>query len=325
MAHLNKIILIILVWPSICFGTSLPIVCGVDAPISATDEIVILKSWLGPSQSNKSIQLKWKVSGGKLIKKNGQDVAWSLENVKPGIYKATVNAGTANIGECAVNLIVERNLSDVRGNERGTGLDFLSADKNEKKGYGLYSYLLLGERAHAKNNELYRSIINACLDFPSAQRIENFFGKSKTNVVYIPLLENGEKISKSLENTDRSGQIDLILEHYDYARARFILSHFGNATYQGPYFASSLNPINPKKHELQKPFLFQDMSNIPPHLSQKWAQYFLARTAQNQFWDSNALTVVKYEVRKYISILASAVPVVIDGMQNAKKWISVIN
>ncbi|MGQ0561533.1 MAG: hypothetical protein ACT443_06635, partial [Gemmatimonadota bacterium] len=113
-----------------------------------------------------------------------------------------------------------------------TARKFLLRGQSADTAYGQFSYLLFpSEPATDTQRERYRHAIEAYLRTVSARDAGRFFEKSEINVFYLPLRQ------ATREN------VDSVLEYYDYARARAILTAVPGTQEQGPYLISSRVPL----------------------------------------------------------------------------------
>lgn len=170
-------------------------------------------------------------------------------------------------------------------------------EQREKKGFGLYSYLLFRDPPTEKNVNIYLSIISACVDeIPDVESLESKgFSREELNVVHIPVNTTLPLFVKNVSvKTQRARWSKWILQNYNYQRARSILNRFGRTSTDGPYILSTLKPAqNPGAY--QTLYLLQDFSVIPhstPKLAFQWVIDFIGRVSIPQRWnDTNLIRV----------------------------------
>src|SRR5262249_57938260 len=96
------------------------------------------------SRRGRGLRYTWSATAGK-IEGRGAEARWSLADLRPGTFAASVTAtdGESTSPECLVRVTVRRD-AEPRGLSRETARSLLATGQSEMAGYGLYSYLLLG-------------------------------------------------------------------------------------------------------------------------------------------------------------------------------------
>ena len=188
---------------------------------------------------------------------------------------------------------------------------FLVKGQAEPAGYGLYSYFLLG--APPANEHARERVLKAIDAFvtmtPPLTALEGLFERGELNANQMPV--------DAPAPGDKPGA-QWILEHYDYARARAILSRIENGTLrQGPYLVSVLQPAG-TRGPMPAPMLLQDLSAVPAHLVGDWYRLFLNQAAQEHFWESRQLEAVGVRMRTIVGVLALGLP---DVQGAVKQWV----
>jgi len=185
----------------------------------------------------------------------------------------------------------------VRSGQRLTGRAFLATGENETSGYGLYSYLLLGQRANDGNRDLYEALFSAYLKI---EKVSRFYRAGvecrELNITYLLLQE------RPPENPS----VSWLLEHYDYARAQVLLRKLGEIDIANPYIISYSAPLSGETAINPKRLLLQNFSGIPDDLAFLWVQEFLAQARRPQYWDKRTLRRLMLSLRKNIAIVARA-------------------
>jgi len=286
-----------------------PLACTSDRPTARPDDTVTLKSWRIEKAGTAS-SYSWKVTGG-TVTSTGKTAQWTFNSVKPGPYTATIRANEPNqsTSECSLTVVVRRPETD-RGTGPEAGGAFLLAGQKEAVGYGLYSYLLFGVAPNEVSRDRYLRVIDSYLgQIPHVTRLEAYFKPSQLNVTYLPvtLVPGTSPTAKWL------------LDHYDFARARFLLRSLPGNLRRGPYFVSSLYPLG-KAEGLSPEYLIQDLSGVPAHLIDAWVVEFLNQSAQERFWKPATLEQLGLKLRTIVGVLGVGLPVVLDSL---KVWVSV--
>jgi hypothetical protein len=289
------------------------IVCSPDRPTAFPDEVVTLRAWANLPE-RETLTYDWKVTGG-TIDGTGPEVTWNFSGVQPGIYRATVYV-TYPSGEVATYsaqvLVQER---AARG--KSTGWSFLPQGNREEPGYGLYSYILFGSRPAAAHRERYIKVIESYVQvieyITSLERAG--IAPHQLNVTYLPIT----KIPREKRPTP-----GWLLEHYDYARARAILSALpGDYRTDGPYIVSSLKPLS-RVSRISGEYLYQDLSMVPPHIVALYAKEFFNQAAQERFWEQRRARQLALNLRTTLGNLAQGFPEVRKAMNELIGWVDII-
>jgi hypothetical protein len=286
-----------------------PLTCTSDRPTARTDDTVTLKSWR-IEKAGIASSYSWKVTGG-TVASTGKTAQWTFNSVKPGPYTAAIRVDepTRSTSECSLTVIVRQAETD-RGTGREAAGAFLLAGQNEAVGYGLYSYLLFGVAPNELSRDRYLRVIDSYLNqIPHVTRLEAYFKPSQLNITYLPvtLVPGTSPTAKWL------------LDHYDFARARFLLRPLPGNLRRGPYFVSSLYPLG-KAGRSSPEYLIQDLSAVPPHLIDAWVVEFLNQSAQERFWKPATLEQLALKLRTIVGVLGVGLPYVLDSL---KEWVSV--
>lgn len=280
------------------------VVCNPDRLIVYPKETITLKAW-ATSPTGETLKYLWYADTGTL-KGEGREVTWNFTGVLPGFYSAKVQVTNPKTGSsnCSLGVIVSLPPLDLMGGGYETGRSFLLPDQEEAKGYGLYSYLLLGKESTPKEST-YQRYLNAVIEylkFPDVKQLEKCGFKSKElNITYLPLeIQPDQKILGELKDRNYEKYQDVakwILKHYHYARARALLRTLPQNHQAGPYIISFLEPLG--KNALAPPYLFQNLSTVPPDIVNMWVNYFLYQTSKERFWDEETGKRVMLNVRSH--------------------------
>lgn len=288
---------------------SLSIACSPDRPATLAGDPVVLRAWA--ETSGQKLQYEWKVLFGS-IKEQGREATWDLKGISAGIYTATVTAKSTSgrTIDCSLRVAV---LEPDRGTTPlETGRAFLLKGTNEREGYGLYSYLLLGSHPTQSARERFLKALDAYLG--SIEKISvlesEYYRRNQLNITYLPLtvLPQGNATASWL------------LDHYDYARARFLLSSIHKPAGDGIYIVSCLKPLGGPH---SPPYLFQDLSTVPPvpgELMSWWIREFMNQAAQEHFWNPRRTRVLILNMRTTIAVLASGLP---EVQRSLTAWIKI--
>jgi hypothetical protein len=291
------------------------VACSAEHVTVALGEKVTLNAW-ADSFSGQPPRYAWKVPVGSL-EGSGREVHWDLSGVQPGTYAATVESigPGAPSTECLLRVVVRRDAGPRGGPvpPRETGTSLLLPEKGEVPEYGLYSYLLLGSPASDAARERYLKTIETFWGLiPEIARLEQYIPRRELNVAYLPL-----RIAP-----EGSASAEWLLENYDFARARSLLRLLPGNTREGPYIVSSLKPLGgPTPSAPPGPWLFQDLSRVPPHLVASWVKEFLNQAAQERFWEENRAEALARKLRLTIGVLSLGLPEVRKGLDDWIAWV----
>lgn len=292
-----------------------PVACTPDRPVVFPGETIRLRVWAehGPKVKEEELTYDWVADTGKL-QGSGKEATWDFTDVKPGNYTASVYVAYPN-GEtekCDVLILVEQR--EAKGGS--TGWSLLPTGKNEKAGYGLYSYILFGSRpvtADARERylmvlEAYVSVVESIARLEAAGIVPN-----KLNITYVP-------VTKMPPQNNRPSP-EWLLENYDYARARLILDKIpGEHRSDGPYIISHLKPLSNIKQSPEL-FLYQDLSMIMPKVIKGYAREFFNQAAQERHWEERTVRQLSLKLQNIIVVMAQGVGPITEGMKDIKQII----
>jgi hypothetical protein len=133
------------------------------------------------------------------------------------------------------------------------------------------------------------------------------------NIAYVPVRALPE----------RQAPTERLLAEYDYARARSLLRLFPGSNREGPYVVSSLRPLGNSNQPaaMPNPYLFQDLSKVPPHLVSSWVKEFLNQAAQERFWEDRSAERFALRLRVTVGVLAAALPEVKKALDTWIAWV----
>lgn len=287
----------------------LPLVCSADTPTVPLGGKVALKAW-GRSPGGRALRYTWGATAGK-IEGRGAEARWSLAELRPGTFAASVTAtdGESTSTECLVRVTVRRD-AEPRGLSRETGRSLLPAGQAETAGYGLYSYLLLGAPPSEASRERYLKAIEAYLALiPDVASLEEYVQRGELNVFYLPV-----------RGTPPSAlTAQWALDNYDYARARSLLRGLPEPNRDGPYILAAFKPVG--AGAASGPYLFQNLSSVPPHLAASWVKEFLNQAAQERFWEEKTAVQLAQRMRATVGIMGSGLPEVKKALDGWITWV----
>jgi hypothetical protein len=309
--------------PGAVMGAAPPsVACSAEHVTITLGETVTLRAWASTS-SGQVAQYAWVAPIGKL-EGSGREAQWDLSMVQPGTYVASVRAiGPAGASaECLLRVIVRRDPSErgslapppvSSGSQRETGTSLLLPGKQEIPEYGLYSYLLLGSPPSDAARERYLKTIEAFWRLiPEIAGLERYIPRRELNVAYLPLNSAPEG----------STSAEWLLANYDFTRARSLLRLLPGNTREGPYIVSALKPLaGPAPSAPPGPWLFQDLSRVPPHLVASWVKEFLNQAAQERFWEENQAEALARKLRLTVGVLSLGLPEVRKGLDDWIAWV----
>ncbi len=194
----------------------------------------------------------------------------------------------------------------VKPENRLTVRNFLIVQQPEETGFGLYSYLLFEVPPTAETREKYQALLAAFLQKVSPfADIEEFVERKYLNVTYVPVTDIAPE---DFETREVEQQVDWVLSHYNYARARVLLAAIAQKQSNGPFVYSVQNPLYLGTTPAY--FLLQDFSRAPAHLSGLWLDQFIRQAAKDEFWEKDRLFGFVVNLRTAVAVLGSGVKTV---------------
>jgi hypothetical protein len=255
----------------------------------------------------------WSAAAGKIRPGVRGKATWDLTGVETGPAQAEVEVRRkgAMPATCTVEVRVVGKMSEgTRGTgERTSGRTLLDSNQNETDGFGLYSYILFGSQPEDADKERYKQIVAACLKLiPSALELQKYLPPNRLNAVFLPVKESAPA------NADAAW----VLDHYDYARARALLTRAPVSNKSGVYIVSASAPLLGKANSGK--YLVQDLSKVPANLASSWVDAFINQAAQEKYWEASTATQLVLKMRLALSTLAVGVPQI---KQAVAAWISI--
>ncbi len=308
------------------------VVCSLDRPVVYAYGYVNATA-LADAARSQALEYHWKTDAGSFVAQapgpytdlsapavteaTGSSIVWVPHEARPGSYtlRATVQDNHGLLGTCSLSVLVsqdERSAVNYTAPtpEIGHRIEgaLLIKGRSERKGYGLYSYLLVAVPPVGPDKERVQKFIQTYLDqILAVKALESYFKSSQLNLTYLPVdSEPPDKVT-----------VDWVLDHYDYARAQFLLASFPEKHGSGPFIVSALHPLA-GQGTVMGHYVFEDLSSVPPSAIQFWIQQFMSQTAQERFWQPNTLDTVALRLRTAISIAAAGLP---DARNAVASWI----
>ncbi len=288
--------------------------------LSPTDTVAVTVYPVQETVSGTPPNFTWTVSGGS-IDHGYPSAQWSFDGQSPGPYTATIRIEDPAFGvtHCTVDVYVDEDAppTDISRSSlpRETGSDLLQSDTREKRGYGLYTYLLLAARPGDQNQEKYERFIKAFLDLvPEISRLERYIPPSQLNVAYLPVTKLPPE---ALVQEDLVG---FILAHYDYARSRAILRLAPGDHRNGPYIISALSPITGRS-QIEKPYIDQDLTLFPAEVAENVVKEYLLQAAREEFYKRRALPRLALNMQATVHVLANAKGPIEEAL---KYWLKIL-
>jgi hypothetical protein len=193
---------------------------------------------------------------------------------------------------------------------RETGVKFLIGREAEARGYGLYSYLLFGSPPTDATRARYVATVAACLEnVPPADDMEAYLPRRRLNLLYLMVddpvpfrLSAVRPGTPALQNA-----VEWVLAHYNYARARTVLSALPGQYRDGPYIVSHPEPLT--GHTLLTgEYLVQNLSHTNPGLVGEWVDTFLVEASRPDYPHWAVLRRFMDELRNTIRVVTNEWP-----------------
>ena len=209
-------------------------VCSLDRPVIGRHQAAGITAYsVGPAAGR---HYRWHAAAGSFtMPSDPASVTWSPGGAAPGTYRLSVSV-SGGAGACAVDVLVTEAARAAPAAPGNLGSeaerDLLVRGSQEHDGYGLYSYILLASRPDDGNRDRYRAVVESYLRLEDVN-LPMYFPTAELNVTYVPV--EAAPV--------RPPDADWVLDHYDYARARFLLSRLGIRDGDGPFIVSALHPL----------------------------------------------------------------------------------
>jgi hypothetical protein len=203
-------------------------------------------------------------------------------------------------------------LTDVKGEPLRPGRYLLASNESEEPGNGLYSYLLIGERPDRPKHQTYidlmESFLRLAFEVGEYERLK--VDQAKRNIMYVPVTAMAPK---EIASSGGRQLAEWIVDHYDHARARDLMSRGGRST-SGPLLLSLTRPLGREEAGDRGVTLSQDLSIIGTHLWPAALREMLLQQSQDGAWDGASLSRIAWKVRVAIAVLAESLDQTASGL-----------
>ncbi len=199
------------------------------------------------------------------------------------------------------------------------GRAFLVGNAPEAAGYGLYSYVLFGTPPTAANRDAYLQAVAAYLEYiPPIGEMEQNVPRRQLNITYLPITESPPPdvaaFRPTVSGTGSARAATWVLDHYDYGRARLLLSRLGPRHGEGPYLVSSLRPLSAGA-AAEGERLRQDLSGAPADFMHVWMGEFLKQAASPAEWSHTSLSSFVLKLRSLAVATADRWPQIVASVK----------
>jgi hypothetical protein len=304
-------------------------ICLTERPAIMEGETTNLHAWV-LTRDGQSLPISWQVSDG-TVRGTGAERQWDLSSIRtqPGEpYKkvtATLRAAAMDLGDagCAVEVFIakkeptggEEAPTGTRGG-RMTGRRYLLPEDTELSGYGLYSYLLLGEKPqNEEKTTRYLKTLEASLQIMNKlQALSRHVRPRQLNATYIPVTE----LPKGKE--DDPDFAKRVLAVYDFARAQVLLNKFEKTYDQGPYLVSVKAPLSQETGPVSFQ-IFQNFTGVIPDLAARGVRNFEYLAAQERTWTEQSMRVLAFKSRNLIAVAGKETPKVAGSLKTMIQFI----
>jgi hypothetical protein len=281
-------------------------ICSVSSPTAFPGDTVYARAYV-PADTARTFTYQWSTSSGQ-VEAQGDSARWVLRGIPLGTYtiSATITDPHGQRRSCSAQVQV---VPATGRDGRLTGRALLVRRRNERQGYGLYSYLLMDAPPDPENRARYVAVLHQMLrltsDIAALEQVP--VARHQLNVGYIPVTRSSIRLTA-----------DSLLATYDYARAQALLSRIPGERRHGIFLVATQTPLSQPQ---RGPLLVQDLTSVPERLAPLWVNEFLNQTAQERFWDARALHGMALRVRTIISVLGQGLPEVQSGIDTWWKWL----
>lgn len=249
--------------------------------------------------------LRFESLDGTVTQRDATSAGWTVPT-ELGTYSLRV---TTDGKEACVARVMVRPPGHTRGWGTEPGKALLLGNTPEGEGYGLYTYLLFaGPPVQATRERYLAALTGYTSAFIALSDLEATFSDEKRslNAFYLPVAK---------QPADDS--IAALLDAYDFARARRLLSTIDPSLRSGPYLISSTRPLSVSA--AVSPLIQQDLSPVPPSLVPAWIQAFASQVAQQVLERRVFQASLVLRVRTVLSVIAGSTPAVATSLSELVK------
>jgi hypothetical protein len=204
---------------------------------------------------------------------------------------------------------------------------YLIANRPEDAGYGLYSYLIIGQPpANYEQEARCLAAIKAYLSIPTVQQSSAYAPRWQLNLTYVPVTQQppfdvgGVSPGHVADASSLDRAASWILQNYDYARALHLLQVIRSQQFSGPYLVSYRRPLT-SELMVKSEFLFQDMSRVEPPIVPMWTTEFLRLGAQERYWERESLRDWSNSLRNTLAQVAVSWPQFVSAVEQLVQYV----
>ena len=311
--------------------------CSPERLVLTRGEELTVRAWARPE----AVEYRWSTDEGELLRPNQSEAVWrttSLYGTRVRTLTVTATDASGVSQTCSVSVLVQQvELTGQRGPYRLMRRSVLFADTQEVAGSGLYSYILIGsEPSDGATRRRYLRVLRTYFDAGTLTELDRYrqaldADPERVNALYLPLrIANPLNDHPDLTFTEalraatgaESPLAELLLDSYDYNKARELLGRLPGTLHEGPYIVSYHEPLSRDGPDLSERYLLQDLSAVePPELIGVWFKEFLYQAAQPAFWEERLTETFALRLRTSIEHLARSV----EGLEGAlERWIRIV-
>jgi len=313
-------------------ASDVSVVCVAERPVAHPGDTVFVRAWVTDDSGQpvaSSPRFTWRVGRGSIS--GGERAVWSLDDVAiptiGGVPRGVPVTATVRVEvdgrdgrHCELQILVvapqgsSQPPGEPRRSERLTARILLPRGVSEPLEYGLRSYLLFGAppRDDAQRERYLRAVeAYVRVLVPLEDFLEQNVRASQLNVTMIPTVRRLPILGNLSDPARARPAAAEILDAYDYARARLLLSDLGiDGLGGGPYLASR----RPGAPGASASGLVIDMTGVSPSLIWDWMTWFSWLTGQERSWSETTLKRLGLSLRNIIAVAGSVTPVVFESV-----------
>jgi hypothetical protein len=315
------------------------VVCTAERSVVYVGEMAFVRAWVTDADGRPvagTPRFAWRAAKGEIS--GGERALWRLDDVTtpmvggvaisvPIIASVDVDVAGHGAGRCELEILLTArphaaDLASMRQrSERLTARTLLLRGMTEPLEYGLHSYLLFSTRQkddtererYLKTIEAYIRVLVPLEDF-----LEQNVRASQLNVTMFPAAKS-VSLPANLDDPSRARSVASdLLDVYDYARARVLLSDLGIHTIGGgPYLISRETGST----RVSGGRLLIDMTGVSPSLIWDWMTWFSWLSGQERSWSETTLKRLGLNLRNIIAVTEKITPVVFESVG---RWVYIL-
>jgi hypothetical protein len=200
----------------------------------------------------------------------------------------------------------------------------LLAGVDEARGYGLYTYLLLGARGATTEHKRRQFLaLEALLRLDDVYALEKYTKvKSGINIVYVPIKNlPPDGMLAPISDKEYSELAEWIAGRYDYERASVLLHRLESKGIDpnGIYLVSDLAPLTSADASSTKVFV-QNFTTKPPDYIYAHVQIHMRRATQEGRWTMVELENLFLDIRSWMATAAKGYTDVKGQLDQTLEW-----